>query len=42
VKLNRDEHNDIQWLSGKDLEDPRWGLSKPLKYYAHEALKKVR
>lgn len=41
VKLNAEEHLDIQWLSEGDFEDPKWGLTKPLKFYAREALKKV-
>lgn len=40
--LNREEHHDIQWLSEKDLDDPEWGLSKPLKFYAREALRRVQ
>ena len=41
VKLNVEEHKDIQWLGEKDFEDPKWGLSKPLIFYAREALKKI-
>jgi 8-oxo-dGTP pyrophosphatase MutT (NUDIX family) len=41
VKLNVEEHKDIQWLSEKDLEDQKWGLSKPLKFYARQSLQKV-
>jgi 8-oxo-dGTP pyrophosphatase MutT (NUDIX family) len=39
--LNVEEHQDIQWLAEADLEDGRWELTKPLKFYAREALKKV-
>lgn len=41
VKLNVEEHRDIQWLGEKNLEDVKWGLSDPLKFYAKDALKKV-
>ncbi len=41
AKLNAVEHKDIRWLQEKDLEDARWGLSEPLKFYAREALKAV-
>jgi 8-oxo-dGTP diphosphatase len=42
VTLNREEHRNIQWLSEKDFEAPKWALSQPLKFYAGEALKKVK
>src|ERR1700679_1338249 len=42
VKLNVEEHQDIQWLTEADFEDAQWKLSKPLKFYAREALKAVR
>lgn len=42
VKLNVEEHKDIQWLAEKDLEDARWGLSQPLRFYARQALRDVR
>ena len=42
VTLNAEEHNDIQWLNGTDLEDDKWSLSRPLKFYAREALRRVR
>ena len=42
VKLNQEEHHDIRWFSESDLEDPKWGLTEPLKFYAKEALNKVR
>jgi len=42
VKLNVEEHKDIQWLGEKDIEDILWGLSKPLKFYARQALQKIR
>jgi 8-oxo-dGTP pyrophosphatase MutT (NUDIX family) len=41
VTLNAEEHHDIQWVDEKDLEDPRWGLSEPLKFYAREALRRI-
>ncbi len=40
--LNAEEHQDIQWLTEADFEDAQWKLSKPLKFYAREALKAVR
>jgi len=42
VTLNAGEHHDIQWLGEGDLEDRKWGLSEPLKFYAREALKRVK
>ncbi len=42
VKLNVEEHKDIQWLSEKDLEDSKWGLTKPLKFYARQAFRQVQ
>ena len=41
VTLNTEEHQDIQWLDKKELDDPKWGLSAPLKFYAREAIRKV-
>lgn len=41
VQLNTEEHHDIQWLGEKDLEDTKWGLTPPLKFYARRALEKV-
>jgi len=38
VTLNTAEHKDIQWLSKRDLEDPRWGLSENLRFYGSRAL----
>ena len=42
VTLNVEEHKDIQWLGEKDFEEAKWGLSAPLKFYAREALRKVK
>jgi 8-oxo-dGTP pyrophosphatase MutT (NUDIX family) len=42
VTLNTEEHRDIQWFSKKDLADPKWELSKPLRFYATEALQIVK
>jgi 8-oxo-dGTP pyrophosphatase MutT (NUDIX family) len=42
LELNAGEHHDIQWLGEKDFEDPKWGLSEPLRFYAREALKRVK
>ena len=41
VTLNVDEHQDIQWLHENELDDPKWGLSDPLKFYAREAIRKI-
>jgi len=41
VRLNIEEHRDIQWLSDKDFNELKWGLSEPLKFYAGEALRTV-
>jgi 8-oxo-dGTP pyrophosphatase MutT (NUDIX family) len=41
IKLNQEEHRDIQWLSEDDLEDKKWELSKPLKFYARQVLQRV-
>jgi len=38
VTLNREEHHDIRWFSPVDLDDPKWGLNDPLKFYCKEAL----
>ncbi|HET9869116.1 MAG TPA: hypothetical protein VFR02_01285, partial [bacterium] len=40
--LNEGEHRDIRWLGESDLQDGAWGLSAPLKFYAREALRKVK
>ncbi|HVM31804.1 MAG TPA: NUDIX domain-containing protein [bacterium] len=42
VTLNTEEHKDIQWLGETDLSEATWGLSEPLKFYAREALRKVK
>jgi 8-oxo-dGTP pyrophosphatase MutT (NUDIX family) len=42
VKLNEKEHKDIQWLSEGDFDQAKWGLSRPLKFYAREALARVQ
>jgi len=39
--LNVEEHKDIRWLEEKDLNDPKWGLSQNLKFYAKEALGRI-
>jgi 8-oxo-dGTP diphosphatase len=41
VTLNKKEHHDIQWLGEADIEDSKWGLSKPLKFYARRAVQKI-
>lgn len=41
VTLNVEEHQDIQWLEENEFEDPKWGLSEPLKFYAREAIRKI-
>jgi len=41
ARLNTEEHHDIRWLEEGELEDPKWGLSEPLKFYAREAFKKA-
>jgi 8-oxo-dGTP pyrophosphatase MutT (NUDIX family) len=41
VTLNVEEHQDIQWLGEEDFEDARWELTKPLKFYAREALRRI-
>ena len=42
VTLNTEEHRAIRWMDEKDLEEAEWGLSKPLIFYAKEALRKVK
>ena len=42
VTLNVEEHKDIQWLGEADFEKAQWSLSEPLKFYAKEALRKVK
>jgi 8-oxo-dGTP pyrophosphatase MutT (NUDIX family) len=39
VALNEREHKDIRWMTGADLEDPKWDLYPNLKFYAKEALR---
>lgn len=41
VTLSVEEHQDIQWLDEKDLDNPKYGLSEPLKFYAREAIRKT-
>ncbi len=41
VRLNAEEHKDIQWLGEKNLEDPKWNLYENLKFYARKALEKI-
>jgi len=41
VTLNIEEHQYIQWLHENELDDPKWGLSDPLKFYAREAIRKI-
>jgi 8-oxo-dGTP pyrophosphatase MutT (NUDIX family) len=41
VTLNVEEHQDIQWLYEGELDNPKWGLSAPLKFYAREAIRKI-
>lgn len=41
VTLNIEEHQDIQWFSKDDFENPKWDLSKPIQFYAQQALQKV-
>ena len=42
VILNAEEHHDIRWLDENERDDPKWGLSAPLKFYAREAVRKVQ
>jgi len=42
VKLNSEEHKDIRWLRAADMKDANWGLSKPLQFYAMEALQRIK
>jgi 8-oxo-dGTP pyrophosphatase MutT (NUDIX family) len=39
MALNREEHHDIRWFSPEELDDPKWGLTPPLRFYARESLK---
>ena len=41
VTLNTEEHKAIRWMDEKGLEEAEWGLSKPLIFYAKEALRAV-
>ena len=36
---NREEHNDIHWFTGEDLEKPEFNLTNAVKFYCKEALK---
>jgi|SRR3989344_1020749 len=40
--LSEREHNDIRWFSRKDLDEPKFNLSASLKFYAKEALERVK
>jgi 8-oxo-dGTP diphosphatase len=42
VKLNIEEHRDIRWFAEEDLEDSKWGLTKPLEFYSREAIRKIK
>ena len=39
---NKEEHDDIRWFSREDLDDPKYNISESLKFYAKEALNKVK
>jgi len=38
--LNSNEHKDIRWVSGEDLDNPEFNLDEAVKFYAKEALSK--
>ena len=38
---NKEEHDDIRWFSGQDLDNPEFKLSESLKFYAKEALNRA-
>ena len=35
---NKEEHNDIRWFSGKDLEKAEFNINNAVKFYANKAL----
>ncbi len=39
---NKEEHDDIRWFSKEDLDNPEFKLSESLKFYAKEALDRVK
>lgn len=41
ARLNEEEHKGIEWLGEGDLEDAKWGLSEPLKFYARQAIRSI-
>ncbi len=41
IKLAEQEHSDIRWFTQADLEDPKYKLYKPIKFYAEQALKTI-
>lgn len=36
--FNKEEHKDIRWFGGEDLEKPEFNLSPAVKFYSKEAL----
>ncbi len=42
IVLSKREHHDIRWLNTQDIESTQYAILPAVKYYAHEALKRVR
>ena len=42
VQLNKNEHSGIRWFSRKELDDEKYNISPPIKFYSLEALKKAK
>ena len=40
--LSEREHSDIRWFGKEDLDDPKFNVKPDIKFYAKEALKKVK
>ena len=39
---NKEEHSDIRWFGKEDLDDTKFNVKPDIKFYAKEALKKVK
>ncbi len=40
--LNQEEHKDIRWFTKEDLDNPEFNINEATKFYAKEALEKVK
>jgi ADP-ribose pyrophosphatase YjhB (NUDIX family) len=42
VRLAPAEHNNIRWFTAADLDDPKWDVPEAIRFYANEALRRLR